>query len=62
MFAILIQQGTGSLCCLTNLLNRFLCRFLKPVLAHWESVLLWEEEEVRQEEEGRYSQKTSSEA
>lgn len=60
MFAIHIQQGAGSLSCLTDLLSHFLCRFVMPVLAHWEAVLLWEEEEVRQEEEGRCSQATAS--
>lgn len=45
---------------LTDLLNHFLCRFVTLVLAHWEAVLSWEEEEVRQEEEGQCSQAAAS--
>lgn len=44
------RRCAGNLCCLTDLLNHFLCRFVMLVLAHWEAALLWEEEEVRQEE------------
>lgn len=33
-----------------------------PVLVRWESVLPWEEEEVRQEEEKQRSQATASKA
>lgn len=62
MFAIRIQQDAVSLCCLTDLLNHFFCRFVMLVLAHWEVMLLWEEEEVRQEEEGPCSQAAASKA
>lgn len=53
--------GVCAVCSLT-LMNHFLCRSVTPVLACWDIVPQWEEEEVRQEEEGWTGQATVSEA